>query len=436
METGRGAGVVAMLNQGSNAVSAAPRHVQLDATRGVAVMGILLMNIIGFSMPEQAYISPLAWGGQGMADLGAWAINQLLFEGRMRGLFALLFGASAMLVMQRAEATGDRPARVHYRRMGVLALFGLAHCFLIWEGDVLFHYAVLGCLLPLLRGWTVKALLRLAALFLLLHTLLWSVQLGGALYFQSVATAPGAPADLVEQYQAMMRSFAGPANPTIARDLAAYRGDYATVLDYRLDHRAAVPFQLLFILGGETLGYMLLGMALMKAGMLTGEWPRARLRRLMAVCYAVSIPVMAALTAWQWASGFDPIILTGVFLGWSVPFRVLMTLAHAALVILLVARFADSAIVARIAAAGRMAFTNYLMTSIVMTTIFYGYGLGLYGHVGRAPVYLFVFAMWAVMLIWSAPWLARFAYGPFEWLWRSMARLKFQPMRKKNRLAS
>lgn len=418
------------------ATAATERFATLDATRGVAVMGILLINIISFSMPEQAYVTPRAWGGLDLPDIVVWTINQLFFEGRMRGLFALLFGASAMLVMARAEAKAEGAAGVHLRRMAVLAMFGLAHCYLVWEGDVLFHYAVLGCLLLLVRGWSVKALVRAAIVLFVLHTLYWGFQFAGALYFQSIATAPDASGEMVRQYQAMMQGFPGPDSPAIARDLAAYRGDYATVLDYRLEHRATIPIQLLFILGGETLGYMLLGMALMKSGLFTGGWDPARVRRFMRICYAVSLPAMAAITVWQIASGFNAIVLMGVFLSWSIPFRVVMTLAHAALIVLLVTRFGESAVVARIAAAGRMAFTNYLMTSILMTTVFYGYGLGLFGHVGRAEVYLFVFAMWALMLAWSKPWLDRFVYGPFEWAWRSLARLRLQPMRRTNHLAS
>ena len=88
----------------------------------------------------------------------------------------------------------------------------------------------------------------------------------------------------------------------------------------------------------------------------------------------------------------------------------------------------------RLAAAGRMAFTNYLTTSIVMTTLFYGYGLGWYGTLSRAALYPIVFAMWAAMLLWSPAWLARFRYGPFEWLWRSLARLELQPMRRASAL--
>lgn len=418
------------------ATMATERFATLDATRGIAVMGILLINIISFSMPEAAYINPQAWGGTGPADLTMWTINQLLFEGRMRGLFALLFGASAMLVMMRAAEAGGNPVATHLRRMAVLALFGAAHCYLVWDGDILLHYAILGCVIWLARDWPVKALIRAAIIVLALHTLYWSMQMGGALYFQWVATAPDAAPDVVRQYQAMLRGFPGPDSPAVARDLAVYRGDYAGILEYRTTVRLGTPWSLLKVLGGESLGYMLLGMALMKSGLFTGGWDRARIRRLMVVGYAISLPVLALFTWWAFASGFDPVVLLGTFLGWAIPFRVLSALAHAALAVLLVERFAGSAIVARIAAAGRTAFTNYLASSLVMTTIFYGYGFGLYGHVGRAEVYLFVLAMWAVMLAWSKPWLDRFAYGPFEWLWRSLARGKLQPMRRTNHLAS
>jgi uncharacterized protein len=113
----------------------------------------------------------------------------------------------------------------------------------------------------------------------------------------------------------------------------------------------------------------------------------------------------------------------------TVPFRPLMVVAYTALIILATRR--GGWLVERIADAGRAAFTNYLGTSILMTALFYGWGLGLYGSLGRAELWLVVIAMWAVMLAWSKPWLDRFTYGPFEWAWRSLARWEVQPMRKR-----
>jgi uncharacterized protein len=113
----------------------------------------------------------------------------------------------------------------------------------------------------------------------------------------------------------------------------------------------------------------------------------------------------------------------------TVPVRPLMIIATAALIIIATRR--GGAIVDRVAAAGRAAFTNYLGTSILMATFFYGYGLGMYGRFSRWELWLVVVAMWALMLIWSKPWLDRYRYGPFEWLWRSLSRAELQPMRRK-----
>jgi uncharacterized protein len=112
----------------------------------------------------------------------------------------------------------------------------------------------------------------------------------------------------------------------------------------------------------------------------------------------------------------------------TVPFRPLMILATAASIILLARP--GGTLTERIAAAGRVAFTNYLGTSILLTTLFYGYGLGLFGKLGRAELWVVVIAMWALMLAWSKPWLDRYRYGPFEWLWRSLARWQWQPLRR------
>ncbi len=380
-------------------------------------MGILLLNIVSFAMPGDAYINPLAWGSGRPVDLAVWAINQLLFEGRMRGLLALLFGAGVILGAARAE----HRLRRHTARMAVLALFGLAHGYLVWNGDILLHYAILGCLLPIAWDWSAGRLARAGIIVLLVFSALLSLQFAGLLGLQAAATAPDAPASLVASYRAMLATFPQPGSAVAAADLAAYRGDWLTITDYRVTVRGSTPLRLLELAGGETLGYMLIGMALARAGMLTGGWSERGLRRMMVWGYGIGLPVIAGLTIWAFASRFDPIVLMGNFLAWSISFRAATALAHLALVLWLARRFANRPIVRRIAAVGRMAFTHYLLTSLVMTTIFYGYGLALFGRVGRAELYLFVAGMWAIMLTVSPWWLARFGIGPLERLWRLLA---------------
>ena len=129
------------------------------------------------------------------------------------------------------------------------------------------------------------------------------------------------------------------------------------------------------------------------------------------------------------ASDYDLITSLSVFLAWNAVPRLMLTIGYAALLLMLIAAFGDNGFIRRVAAAGRAAFTNYLGTSILMTTIFYGYGFGLFGYVSRPELWIFVFGGWAVMLLWSKPWLQRFRYGPLEWLWRSLARASLQPIR-------
>jgi uncharacterized protein len=169
-------------------------------------------------------------------------------------------------------------------------------------------------------------------------------------------------------------------------------------------------------------------MAALKSGFFSGEWSGAAYRKALILGYGIGIPAYALLAWLLTRDGFSVPMIMAIVMAATTPFRPLMIVATAALIILLTRR--DGALVRRIAAAGRAAFTNYLGTSIIMTSFFYGYGLGLYGTMSRAELWLVVIPMWGLMLLWSKPWLERFQYGPFEWLWRSLARGEVQPMRK------
>ena len=135
------------------------RLVTLDIIRGVAVMGIFSVNVIAFAMVEAAYLNPSVMGGYTGENLAVWLANYVLIDGKMRSLFSMLFGASMLLVIDRAARSGESPAKVHYRRMIFLALFGLFHFYVIWFGDILFLYAVGGMIAFLFRERKLKTLL-------------------------------------------------------------------------------------------------------------------------------------------------------------------------------------------------------------------------------------------------------------------------------------
>ncbi|MDP5279110.1 DUF418 domain-containing protein [Sphingomonas sp. DG1-23] len=389
------------------------RLAALDVVRGVALLGILLLNIASFALPEAAYLNPRAYGGWHGADLTAWLINFLLFDGKMRGLFSFLFGASMLLVIERAEACGESAAKVHYRRMLWLLAFGLAHLWLVWHGDILSHYALVGMIAFGLRNLPTARLLALG-ITLICVTLV---------FFATVPIAVHHGQDLA----ALNRTIGVPAPAEIARELTLYRSDYPAILRTRLAEHAVTPLPMLWFYGPETLAYMLFGMAALRSGLLRGEWPRARYRRWLWICWGIALPGYIALAVYIVRAQFS---LFSVALGsWTLtaPLRPPMIVGWACLILLLARP--GGALTERLAAAGRTAFTNYLLTSLICTMLFYGYGLGWFGHLSRWQLYPVVFAIWGLILLWSKPWLARFRFGPFEWLWRSLARWRWQQLR-------
>lgn len=405
------------------------RLIALDALRGFAVMAILAMNILAFALPFPAYSNPVAGGPASASDLAAWFLSFVFIDAKMRGLFSIMFGASTLLVVQSAEASQQSPARAHYLRMLWLAVFGLAHFYLIWFGDILFLYAVCGLLLFFFRNRSVKALLIWAIAFLSLGFLVFASGWATMALAEAGAFPPAATGEMQQAVADINREM-GPSTPLYAEQIALYRGGYAEILAERTVEMRGFPFVSAGLFLWETMGMMLIGMALFKTGMLTGAWEAARYRQWAIRCFAIATPPLVALAYYQWATGFGGVAVFGSVIALSVPFDIVMAIGWAALLLLLIQVATGPAARARVAATGRMAFTNYLMSSIVMTTIFYGYGLGLFGSVGRTALYLFCIAMWAAMLLWSKPWLDRFQYGPFEWLWRSLARGRMQPLRR------
>ncbi len=405
------------------------RYLTLDALRGFAVMGILAMNIVGFAMPMLAYLSPAVYGGTDGPDSAAWLVSFLLFDGKMRGLFSLLFGASLMLIAERAEAGGKNSAAVHYSRMAWLAVFGLAHFYLIWIGDILFLYAVIGCIAFLFRRMDADRLIKWALIVYIAGFVILTTLFSDFLFLQAAATGADPVPEAIAAFDDFLAASGFTAVDT-ARELAAYRSDWTAIVSYRVTEHGAQPFTSLWQNGFETLPMMLLGMALMKNGFLTGRLEPWVYSRLALGLLPVGFGLTAIVAAVVLLGGFDLIVTLNAAIAWTYPPRLMLTLGYAALLVLLVRRFSESGWMAHIAAAGRAALTNYLGTSLVMTTIFYGYGFGFYGEIGRAELYLFVPAAWMLMLSWPKPWLARFRYGPLEWLWRSFARLRLQPMRR------
>ena len=405
------------------------RIVTLDIVRGVGVMGILAMNIVAFAMPPQAYINPLAYGSDTAADFAVYAFNFVFVDGKMRGLFSFLFGASMLLVAQIAEARGESARSVTYRRLLWLLGFGMLHYYLIWFGDILIGYALIGMIAWLFRGLATRTLVRWGLAFIVVQLVFLTVTAFYAHHLSAALAAPNPYPGTLNEWHELTKDVAVPSPEKLRHMLAIYLGPWTGVVHYQLTEQLFMPYFFTMLFGAETLAYMLFGMAALKSGFLTGEWTDTRYRKVALVCLAVAIPAYLVIAALLFADGFTvPGLFTFSFAA-TVPFRPAMIVAYAALIILATRR--GGRLVDRIAAAGRAAFTNYLGTSILMTALFYGWGLGFFGSLGRAQLWLLVIAAWVLMLVWSKPWLDHFNYGPFEWLWRSLARWEVQPMRRR-----
>ena len=403
------------------------RIVAIDTVRGVAVMGILLMNITAFAMPEAAYYNPRAYGGAHGPDLTTWATLFVFVDGKMRGLFTVLFGASLLLVTDGAEAKGERPWLVHYSRMLWLLAFGVAHLLLIWWGDILHHYAILGGVAFLFRRLP-PAKLAAIALCLVLIEQIWVVMLPIDVHLAVTQVAGGHPsAEALTAFRQFRDGFGVPPAATIAAELAAYHGSYADAFAARLAVARTAPFTNLLFGWPETLGYMLAGMAALRSGYLTGKWSRPAYTRALRYGVGVGGAGTVLIAWWIWRQDFTIEAVVAGALAATTLLRPLMILGWIAAILLLMRP--GGALTRRVAAAGRMAFSNYLGTSVLCTALFYGHGLGWYGHLSRTELMPVVVVVWALMLLWSEPWLRHFRYGPLEWLWRSLARRRLQPMR-------
>jgi len=399
----------------------------LDTIRGIAVMGIFSVNVIAFAMIFPAYMNPGAFGGYTGENLAIWLANYIIIDGKMRTLFSMLFGASMLLVIDRAQASGQSPARVHYARMVVLLMFGLFHFYFIWHGDILVLYALTGLIAFFFRKCRTRTMLIWGGALLLFATLTFSDASYGMRQSDLAARGPDATAKEVKRWNDMA-SFANKPASANAEETRIALSPVNERAEHMLTERAAQPFGGAIALILPTLGLMLVGMAGYRSGFLTGAWDDRRYRRIAGWTLTIGAATTLALALWVISSDFYIPLLFLTFVGLGGFIQLAMAIGYASLIILVTRR--GGRLAERVAAVGRTAFSNYLGTSIVAALIFYGDGLALFGKLSRFEAWLVVPLMWALMLLWSKPWLDRFHYGPLEWLWRSLARGRLQPLRK------
>jgi len=392
------------------------RIAALDLIRGVAVLGILAVNIYSFAAAPSALYSPDLPTPGSAADRWAWLGVFVLFEGKMRALFSVLFGASLILFVERAEANGRDGEQLQLRRLGWLALFGYLHYLLLWDGDILFLYAIAGGIALFLRHAPPLALVASALfLFSIWQAWGWSMWHQPIAAEQAVAAGNARPAQLKAHQEAIAAY-----RKTDAEELARVQGSGGALVAYKGLSDPLRPLRIVFYALGETLSLVLIGIALFKAGFFTGNWQRRWLGGI--AVGGIGLGGAATVRLARWAEGAAyPEVAMRFAINYGLSFAHLaMALGYAAMLVLAARRLAASQIGKSLIAAGRMAFSNYLGTSLLMCGLFYGWGLGLSGHLSIAAQLGVVLAAWALMLLSSRLWLAQFRQGPLEWLWRSL----------------
>jgi uncharacterized protein len=396
-------------------ISQAERIGSLDLLRGIAVLGILIVNIQSFSMPDPAYLNPTVWGDFTGINKVVWAVSHVFAEFKFMSLFSLMFGAGIVLMCSRLEQRGLRPARTHYRRILFLFIFGLMHAYLLWVGDILVWYSLSGVLAYLFWRMRPGWLAFWALLFL---------GVGTALYALFQWSLPYWPEE-ARQGNAVWWS---PPPEVIQHRLDTYRSGWLTQMSERIPTAAALhTFVYVIYALWRTLGMMLAGMALIKWGILSAERSRGFYVRTAIVALVVGLPI-TAWGAWQnythgWSMDYSQ-FGGHLFNYWG---SVAVTLGYIALIMLWHHSCSLSGLKSTLANVGRMAFSCYILQTVICTTLFFGHGFALYGRVPRWGQMLIVLAVWAVVIAFANWWLARFRYGPLEWLWRSLTYGRKQP---------
>ena len=400
-------------------VASAERITALDTLRGFAVLGILVMNVQSFSMPLPAYLNPTAYGDLGGANGWVWRLSHLFFDQKFMTIFSLLFGAGIFLFTTRAEAKGESPRRLHYRRMLWLLLFGLAHAYALWYGDILVSYALCGMLVYPFRRRSPATLLIVGVVLIALGSALW-IFFGWSMQYWPE-----------EEINSLLDKDWQPRPEALAAELGAYRGGWWT----QMNHRVPTSFEFqtfLFLIGvvWRVCGLMLAGMALYKLGVVTAQRTRNFFAAMFAAGMLGGVPLVAYGIARNVAAGWD--VRYSFFYGSQFNYwgSLLVCAGWIGMVMLAAKSPAMDWFTRPLGAVGRMAFTNYLMQTLICTTIFYGHGFGLFGSVPRTGQALVVVGVWIFQLVFSPLWLRRYQFGPFEWAWRSLTYGSAQPFRR------
>ncbi len=426
-------------------VYTADRIQTIDIIRGVALLGILMMNIPIFGL-DYSTTDRVLRGGHNNADFRTFQIVESFFGGTMRALFSMLFGAGMILfTMNKKEKQGGvTVAEYYYRRLLWLVFFGVVNAYVfLWEGDILFVYGLTGMLLYPFRKTAAKWLLMIGILCLAINHLKGMLQWNNmreqrAGYVQAIA-AEKAKKPLTAKQQEAKQAWQNieenqrPDTARSARNITKMQGSYPTVFEHLLQDNAGFETWGMYHGIWDWLSMMFIGMALFVWGFFSNKFSSSTYVMTLLLGFGIGIP----LGLFFFNKGYIGSIHIGEYVdAWRVPHwalydlkRLFLALGYASLLLLIYRSGTVSWLMKALANVGQMAFSNYLMQSIICTLFFFGYGFNYYNKLAYHQIYYVVGVVWVFQLIFSSVWLQYFRFGPFEWLWRSLTYWKKQPMK-------
>ncbi|MBO6792414.1 MAG: DUF418 domain-containing protein [Balneolaceae bacterium] len=390
----------------------------LDILRGIAILGILILNIQSFAMPGAAYLNPTAFGDFDGLNFWVWLFSHAFADQKFITIFSILFGAGIVLVTQKAEAKSGKSAGLHYKRNFWLLIIGLIHAHLIWYGDILVAYALGGFIVYFFRKMQPRTLLILGTLVFSVHSVL---------YIMTGTSIPYWPQEALQDTMLMWH----PPTSEIQQEINALTGSLSEQINYNSAGALVMETMVYAILFfWKTTGLMLIGMALYKMGILSAERSSTFYKRGLLVGFIIGFPIVIYGMIQNLAVNFS--FEYSMFLGSQYNYwgSLFVSFGYICAVMLLAKSGKFEALKSKLAAVGQMALTNYIAQSVIGVLLFFGIGFGLFGEVDRIMQLTIVFAIWALQLWWSKPWLDRYKFGPLEWVWRSLSYWKKQPMKR------
>ncbi|HOX81526.1 MAG TPA: DUF418 domain-containing protein [Chryseolinea sp.] len=422
--------------------SQSERIITLDVLRGIAILGILLMNIPSFSLSGVVGSNPSVLNEFGTISYYIWYAVDWFFDGTQRALFSLLFGAGIVLFISRQEkkSNGLEPADYFFRRQLWLMFFSLVDVYiLLWNGDILMDYAIYGMMMFVFRNQTPKTLIIAACISILFMTakenreffkqkqIFERGEVVAAIDTTVTKLTSKQKNDLEEMTSFKKRMTTESRLKRMKEEHEKVRGNYESVYEYRTGKYIENIVEYTYFSVWDVLTFMLLGMAFFKLGIVTGSAPMKVYWWLCIGGLGIGLTLSYFRIQFRIDNQFD----------WfkyikNVPFsfyelsRVPRALGILGLIMLLYKSNWFNGIFSLFRPVGQMAFTNYLTQSLICSLVFNGFALGLYGHLQRYEVYLIVLGIWIFQIIFCNIWMRYFLYGPFEWVWRSLTYWKRQ----------